>query len=509
MKTAAPVLRILSARSMLLRRWIVEHAFILFVLGPILVGCVLWTTEQYLHTGRELLAQRLAADAGVSAASLFAALLPAPGLVGWTLALLLALTQWPGSLREAFGARPGEDLLDALPVTEAARFLSVVGIALSRAVAPAGLLLAAAVALRSSAGPLTGGDVAIWAGDLLLAAIVLTCLDLTLAYVLARVGWLSGGRLLALGTGAVVAASVPVLRPMLIPLWLPACLMESVMARSLEISVGVPSHVRGLAALEVVILLLIAGALSLRYRRRDLERVARIVRPRRRWTRLPLPGAFERLVETKLGGAVTASLRRDLRLVLRRFSPAVPLALAVALVAAALVVRLVTDGAVVPEWRAELLVLGFLVAVLAVVSIVPFLLAAQLPQMWIERSTGVSPQQVWWGKALLAVLLALVPLAAGCALLLLLLPLGESWLAVFQLVCGGGVVAAMVGASVFEIAEEPRLGLILASFPGLALACLILLYPVATVLWLAGAGWAVGEMVKRSARRIRFTDVPR
>jgi hypothetical protein len=51
--------------------------------------------------------------------------------------------------------------------------------------------------------------------------------------------------------------------------------------------------------------------------------------------------------------------------VLRRFSPVVPLSLAVALVASALAVRLVMDGTVVPEWRAELLVAGFVVAVLA------------------------------------------------------------------------------------------------------------------------------------------------
>ena len=256
-------------------------------------------------------------------------------------------------------------------------------------------------------------------------------------------------------------------------------------------------------------MLAVAGVLSLGWRRRDLERVARITRSRRRATRLPLPAAVARRIDSRFGTAVTASLRRDLRLVLRRFSPVVPLALAVALAASAVAVRLVTDGTVVAAWRAEMLVAGFVVATLAVAAIVPFLLADQLPKMWIERSTGVSPEQIWCGKALLALLLAVVPAAIGMVALVILLPPSQSALAVVQLVCSAGVVASMVGASVFEIGEEPRLGLILASFPGLALACLILLYPIATVLWLAAAGVAVGEMVKRSARRVRFTDVPR
>lgn len=492
---AGSVRRILLARSTLGRRWIAEHAFILFVLGPILVGVVLWTSEQYLHTGRTLLASRLAADAA-----------SAPGVVGWSLALILALTLWPVSLREAFGARPGEDLLDALPVAERVRFTATLAVVQVRAVAPVALLLAAAVSMHAAR---SGVDALRWGAELGLAGAIVACLDLAVAHLLARAGWLSGGRLLALAGTVVVAASVPGLRVLLAPLWLPARLVESVLARSLGVPASMPSWTYGAGVCEILILLGLAGALSLRYRRRDLERVAHVARSRRRLTRLPLPTAFERRIEARLGGAVSASLRRDLRLILRRFSPVVPLALAVAGVTSALAMRLALDGTVVAEWRAELLVAGFVLALLAIVAIVPFLLADQLPQLWIERSTGVSPQQVWWGKALLSGLLSLLPLTFGSALLILSLPLSESWLAVLQFVCSGLVVAAMVGASVFEIAEEPRLGLILAAFPALALACLILLYPVASVLWLAGAGWAVGEMVKRSARRVRFTDIPR
>ena len=498
----ASVLRILRVRGTLLRRWIAEHAFILFVLGPILVGVVLWTTEQYLQTGRDLLAQRLAADAAVASGLGLSEV--QSGLVGWTLVLLLALVLWPGSLREAFGARPGEDLLDALPVAEGVRFAATVWVVLSRAVGPALLLLAAAVSMSGG-----GSATWLWAGELLLATAVVACLDLAVAHVLARIGWLSGGRLLALAGTAVVAASVPMLRPLLAPLWLPARLVESVLGRSVGVGEPLPVWIHLAAAGSIVVLLALAGVLSLGWRRRDLERVAQISRPQRRVTRLPLPAALERRIDDRLGPAVTASLRRDLRLVLRRFSPVVPLAAAVALVASALAVRLATDGTVVDAWRAEVLVAGFVVGTLAVAAIVPFLLADQLPKMWIERSTGVSPEQVWWGKALLALLLALVPLAVGVALLVVLLPPRESVLAVVQLLGAGGMVAAMVGASVFEIAEEPRLGLILASFPGLALACLVLLYPVGIVLWLAAGVVAVGAMVGRSARRIRFTDVPR
>lgn len=495
---ASSVLRIVQVRGTLLRRWIAEHAFILFVLGPILVGVVLWTTEQYLVAGRDLLAERLAADAAAAGSAMES------GWVGWTLVLLLALVLWPGSLREAFGVRPGEDLLDALPVAENVRFAATGVVTLLRGVGPALLLLAAAISMAGG-----GTNAVFWAGELLLATCVVAVLDLAAAHGLARLGWLSGGRLLLLAGGAVVAASVSALRPLLAPLWLPARLVESVLARSLGVAEALPGWMHGLAVGEMFTLLALTAVLSLGWRRRDLERVAQITRSSRRVARLPLPGVLERRIDDRLGPAVTASLRRDLRLVLRRFSPVVPLALAVALVASALAVRLATDGTVVDAWRAEMLVAGFVVATLAVASIVPFLLADQLPQMWIERSTGVSPQQVWWGKAMLAMLLAVVPITVGVVLLVVLLPPSESVLAGVQLVSGGAVVASMVGASVFEIAEEPRLGLILASFPGLALACLVLLYPVGIVLWLAAGVVAVGAMVGRSARRIRFTDVPR
>lgn len=493
---SSPVLRILRARGVLLRRWIREHSFVLFVLGPILVGAVLWTSEQYLLTARTVLAERLAAETSAGA----------PGAVGWSLALVLALVLWPGSLREAFGARPGEDLLDALAVAERSRFLVVTTTCWLRCLAPAALICGAVVASR--AVPVDGLAIS---SATLLALSSLAFLDLAAALVLARIGWLSGGKLAIVCLGAVVAAAVPVLRPLVTPLWAPALLLHSALASAYGVATDAGDVARAAqaAALQIGACFVVAGWLSLRFRRRDMERVASIVRPRSRWATQPLPAFVERRIDDELGRAVTASLRRDLRLVLRRFSPVVPLALATALVAAALAVRMVTDGTVVAAWRAEMLVAGFVVATLAVVSIVPFLLAEQLPQLWLERSTGVTPQQVWWCKALLAAVLALPALALGVAVVLALLPVSESWRAALQLLAGGGVVAASVGASVFEIAEEPRLGLLFAAFVGLALASLFLLYPQVWFLWLVAAGWAVGEMVKRGARRVRFTDVPR
>lgn len=268
------------------------------------------------------------------------------------------------------------------------------------------------------------------------------------------------------------------------------------------------------AAVELGALVVVAGVLSVLRRRHDLEHVQQVLRSRSggllsRWLRRPLPAPLEWRLEQRWDATLTAGLRRDLRLVARRFSPVVQLAAALALACEALAVALVVGGRIAAQWHGEVLVIGGVLTVLAWSSVVPFLLSHELPRFWIERSTSVEPERVWGAKALLAGLLAVAPLAVGVGTIVVLLPLGEAWLPALQLLAAGGSVAAVVGASVFEIAEEPHLGLLFAAFVGLALATLFVAYPKAWFLWLAGAGWVVGMMVDRGARRVRFTEVPR
>lgn len=502
-------LRILVARARLLRRWVVEHAFVLFVLGPIVVGGVLWAGERQLLALREPLGQLLRADA-------------APGPVGWGLAAVVLLALWTGTLREVYGrSRPGEDLLDALPVGEGSRFVAIAGSCLVRSLVPALLILGALAVLDD--GPAAPGSWPVRAALVALAVATLAALDLLLVYVLAAVRWLTLPRLLA-------AAAVPLagflwtpLRPLLHlasrPLEAPAALLEGALRSAL--GVAMPVGVAGelpyalrVAAVELGALVVVAGVLSVLRRRHDLEHVQQVLRSRSggllsRWLRRPLPAPLEWRLEQRWDATLTAGLRRDLRLVARRFSPVVQLAAALALACEALAVALVVGGRIAAQWHGEVLVIGGVLTVLAWSSVVPFLLSHELPRFWIERSTSVEPERVWGAKALLAGLLAVAPLAVGVGTIVVLLPLGEAWLPALQLLAAGGSVAAVVGASVFEIAEEPHLGLLFAAFVGLALATLFVAYPKAWFLWLAGAGWVVGMMVDRGARRVRFTEVPR
>lgn len=480
------------ARARVGRRRVAEHAFVLFALGPLILGAVAWVSKRYVEGLREPLLEVLGAT-------------PDPfGRPALVLGLTLALVLWPGSLASLFGR--GDDPIDALPVSEATRLGVAMGEAVVRALLPAVILAAASSVLLEGGFDLGRTLFALpvaWT-----AAALVAWVDLLLAAVLVHFGAANLGGLLALGTlGAALAAQplAPARAP-LFPFGAGGALVQGVVAGERPWLPALSTTVAVVVTVVVALVVLVP-----RWRRRDLER-ARAAETQRGGRRRRLALALlDRAPFASVPASVTAQLRRDLRLVARRFSPAVHLAVGTALVAFALAFTLATDPAYAPAVRRGGLVLGVALAVLATVSIVPFLLKHQLSVLWLERSAGVEPASLCRAKALLAGLLAVPPTALGMVLALAVAPGGPSdrLVAAALVFLAASAVASVVGLAAFEIAEEPLLGLVFAGFVGLALAALYVAYPLAWWLWLAGQIYLASVLAERGPRRVRFTEVER
>ncbi|MCG8462821.1 MAG: hypothetical protein MI919_41575 [Holophagales bacterium] len=524
---AAAAWRLLACRATLLRRLVAEHAWVLFVLAPIVVGAVTWVVYRYLSLLRSALAGSVEAADPLRLAS--------------GLGLLFALALWPGGLTDLYGrSHGGEDLVDSLPVPERARAAAVLAQAALRGLVPALVFTVALLAVIGGAHPPAGVSAAdvgppplpgvgggLWLasawGAAVLAMFHLAALDLLLAAVLVRCG-LGGARsLAAVGAAGAIALVVPwaPARALLAPWWLAG----EPLRRSLASAAGVEEtadagallHLAAAAAVTAMLVVL----LSIRFRRTDLESGRALGRFRpRTWKRLEAPAAaaasglawLRRIdLAARLDPPVRAQVRRDLRLVARRFSPAVHVSFGVALLAVGAALLLAADAGIEDLVRRRILVSGFAVSVLATISVLPFLLKHQLPIFWIEKSSGVERSVLWRSKVVTSSALALVPVLACLPILAFLAPgsPGEVVLACLQLLAAALVMAPLLGLTSFEMAGEPMVSLLYGSFLGLAVAALFVFYAQGWWLWICLGAYLGSHLVARAERRLLFLEVER
>lgn len=498
-----PLRLILRARCRAFLRTLHAYGFELFALGPVIVGGALWVGNRHLVLMRETLEHTWPADSGP---------LGAPGGASLGLALGLLALQLPGTFTELYGRRAPGRFLDPLPVRPLTRFHATLAAELARSLAPA---LVVAVALGTLSGSLLPPPaLALERAVGLIAAAALIGL-LRLAWVQAATHWRPPDppRRIALGLGLAGAvglglwAPAPALRLLLLPLWAPAAHLDGVVSRALQIPPASGGLWAGPLATSVTLLVLYLAA-RLGYLagyRSDLEHADRLIGPSksRRGPRLALRG-----LALRPSRALAVGITRDVQLVLRRFSPAVPLCASCSLLTLAAVASVVFDADLPSLWRQRLALIGSTLAVLACVSLVPFLLKYQLPRFWIEKSTGVEPFDVWKAKLWTSGLLALVPFAAGVAILALApLPWEAKAVTVLQLTATAGIVTSIVGLVVFEIAAQPLLGLVFGSLVSLALAALFAFYPQAWWLWLVAYLYVAHQIAGRATRRVRLMEL--
>lgn len=398
-------MRLLGMRLRRAWRRAVDEAFILLVLGPIIVLPSWWIGERYLELARGLAHDVVAAR---------------PLAVMAALGTLLALSAWPGARREA----AGDVFLAPQPVPAGARGVAAALATAGRALLPALVLLAALLVLADEGrfGPLL----------------------------------LDGGTNLALTAGVLAASSIAAA-------WL-----------ALLVALGV-------------------GRLGPTRRDAVLPRFMRARRP---------------------DGPVRALLRRDVRLVLRG-GPATGVAALVAAVCLLAATATLLDPRLVDAANADLLrrrlVVGFAaLGCLAAAAITPFLAGHQLPRLWLERAAGMPLAAPARAKALLAVILAAVPAALGL-LLVAALPVDPllRLAAAGQLLLAWLFLGSTLGLAVYEIPEEPLLGLLFAGLVASALTALVLFVPNVWWLWTLGWGWLVGQLAERSTQRLMMLEVAR
>lgn len=220
-------------------------------------------------------------------------------------------------------------------------------------------------------------------------------------------------------------------------------------------------------------------------------------------------------LERRLSPSVAAQLTRDLRLTLRAFSSAVYVVFAVAMLwTAALTAALTTEllptlvygsGWLDATWLPQVMAIKA-VCVLTVVtisSVLPVLIAFELPHMWLERAAGTTGLELLQAKILYArILTAPAPLIVWCAGMLVgevpgyyALPLlGEClWL--------WWLVSSLIGVFSFEMPMRPELAIIvigtLASAAGV----------VGVIFWPAGLviyPQAMHSLTARGRQRARY-----
>ncbi len=471
---------LLLARFLGWQRQLKSQAFELFVLGPIVLGGALMIADRYLMVGAPFLASLLADEASARRLGILAALVFSALAAG-------------GVFRELYGERAGAGLLDILPVSEGQR-LVLAAVAAPIAALPAALLWTAggyglAYWLKADPAPLPRAFLLAW-----LAFLTLVLLDYLLLQLAMRLRLLRALPLAVAG-GALLAAWV--LRPqspLLLPWRLPGDLLATLWA----------ANARRLHTAEpwpFVALLAAAGAgaavLFLLYRRRDLGPAQALVASSRALRLLP---AFRR--------PWAALLRRDLLLVLRRFSPLVPVAFAASAGLLALLPLLVAKSGLAPLPLARTFAAGGVLAAAAWVALVPYLLAGQLRTFWLESSLGTTAAQLGRAKAGASLLLAAPAALAAAALALYLLP-SEAGLTALAIVCGSLALAVTMGLTIWETPLEPAIGLIYGLLVGGAAAALFVLAPNGWPYWLAGYAYLASQLLGRVRQQVATLEQPR
>lgn len=476
---------ILRARARETARWAREHLYTLLVLGPLVL------VMTYFGVGRMV---RENADWQLSPA--FSASLAIAGA-----ACLIALSLSRASM-EIYHLRTPETVFDTLPVSVRTHLYAALA---ARAARTTVLGVAALVARTFFEG---GGwlDVALWPSLLLLVAVVALCEVLTAlvwihrGHVRSRAATLGGlaGFILGAGTGGLLLLSI---------------------VRPASFTAGARAWLIAAALTAAALLFLAASYWHERWRTLDIEYAKRLQAKRSRtlfgaqwFTRLVL-----RLVETR---AAAASLVRDLQLTFRAFSSAVYVAsgvgvLWVLMLVAAFTTGLVPQADVPGEWfqttwmppvMAVKFACVFVVASLA--SMLPVLVAHQIPHLWLERSIGTSGAGLWQAKLWYARLVTcpapLVVWTAGALASGMSATGGGGVPAYYVLPLLGEcvwlwwLVSTTFGALAYEVPEQPGLAIILMVCAGLAVGF------VASMLWpigLALYAFALSPMSIRALMR--------
>jgi hypothetical protein len=462
-----------SVRSLL--RWARQHVYAWLILTPVVLGITYFTV---MRLSENLPNWQPSTPLALAIATIFNASL-----------IALSLSR---ASAEIYHPRRPEAYFDALPVSGAAYLHAALATRVARTAVVAGVALLARATL--GAGKLPG------ALDLppLFCFIALTSLSETFG----ALNWIHWGHkrnpraaitslLVLLGNGSIGG------------LFLTLVLGPSRFSSLSRLWLSV------VCFLWILIVYCVVIRLNARWRGSDLEYARRL--------QITTRSTFgiERAVESRLPPVVAAQLARDLRLTLRAFSSAVYVAVGVAALCSVALLAALTTEWLPPlltetawldaTWLPQIIAIkvACVLAIISLASLLPVLIAYELPHMWIERASGTTGLELLRAKICYARFLTFpAPLVIWCAGILTgsvpafyALPLLAECLWLWWL------VSSLVGALAFEMPTRPDLAIIVNGTLGLALGL------VTAMMWLIGLiiyPQAMHSLAARGRQRARY-----
>jgi hypothetical protein len=462
-----------SMRSLL--RWARQHVYAWLILAPVVLGITYFTVVRLVENLPEW---HPSPESAVGLATAFNL-----ALIGLTLSR---------ASTELYHLRRPESYFEALPVSAESHLHS----ALATRAARTGAVAASALIARATfgnSGPISALD--------LLSLLCFTAV-ITLSETLAALSWIHWGH-----TGNIreVIPSVLVvsLNGFLAGLLLTMALMPS------SFSSTVAFWIFSICPAWIVALYYIVHHVNGRWRSSDIEYARRL----QSVTRSNILVA--RALERRLPPVVSAQLARDVRLTVRAFSSAVYVVIAIAaLCTIALITALTTDWLPSPvnepawldaTWLPHVIAIKAVctLAVVTLASLLPVLIAYELPHMWLERASGTTGldllrAKIWYAR-FVTMPAPLIIWGAGALTgtspLYYALPLLAECLWLWWL------VSSLMGALSFEMPTRPDLAIIVIGTLGLALGLVAAaLWPVGLLLYL----YAMPSLAERGRHRARY-----
>lgn len=466
-------LLLIAASFRSLRRWARQHIYAWLILAPVVLGITYFTI---VRLSTNLPQWRPSSFQALSLSSLFTL-----SLIGFSLSRTIS---------ELYHPRRPESYFDSLPVSATSHLHAALAIRISRTA----VVVAAVLIIRAG---FTNHPL-VQTSDIPPA--VLFVLTTSLSELLGALLWIHFGytrNLLtpSLGLPFLIANST------MAGLSLAALSLQSMYFQSgfwFTLSIG-----------WILALYLVVHLLNSRWRNSDIEHARRLESASR--TSPPIA----RILRNRVPRAVAAQLERDLRLTLRAFSSAVYVVVALAgLLLIALLAALTSGwiplglrypGFLDATWAPPVIAtkVTCVLALAALSSVIPVLIAYELPHMWLERAAGTTGldllrSKIWYSRILTfvtpfvvwgaGVLTGSVPFAYVVPLL------GEClWL--------WWLMSSLMGVLSFEMPTRPDLAIIVNGTIGLAIGLVsAMVWPVGLILY----PQAMHSLTQRGRQRARY-----
>lgn len=465
------LLIVASFRS--LRRWARQHIYAWLILAPVVLGITYFTI---IRVSYNLPDWRLSSVQSITLASLFTL-----SLIGFGLSRAIS---------ELYHPRRPESYFDSLPVSSSSHLHAALAIRISRTVA---IVLAV---LITRAG-FTNHQL-VEPSDI--SPAILFVLITSLSEILGALLWIHFGY---------------TRNPLTPLLGLPLQIANATIAGfSLAALAGQSKHFQSapwsaVAVGWIVALYFVVHFLNSRWRNSDIEHARRLESASR--TSPPIA----RILRNKMPRPVAAQLERDLRLTLRAFSSAVYVVVVLVIflviaLSAALSSGWIPSGLRYPAWLdatwappviATKVTCALSLAALS--SVIPVLIAYELPHMWLERAAGTTGldllrSKIWYSRILTLV----TPLVVwGAGVLTGTIPFSYIFPLLAECLWLWWLMSSLMGVLSFEMPTRPDLAIIVNGTIGLAIGLVsAMVWPLGLILY----PQAMHSLTERGRQRARY-----